>query len=280
MEVDRVETIGTGTVIQHGKKNDRIFLMHLEKRDCPEVLQLLKEIARENHYSKIFCKVPGWAAPFFFSDGYLTEAYIPQFFNSDEPVFFVSKFLNSDRLLSIENDRLIELGKLLGSRRETGKKASNLPLNSKVRKLNGDDVDHIAEVYKKIFQSYPFPIYNPGYIRESMEKNVRYYGVKKKGKIVALASVGVDQKGANAELNDFAVLPDHRGRRLAQKLLGKMEKEMKLMGIHTLYTIARMNSPAMNRTIINVDYNYAGTLIRNTHISGEIESMNVFYKHL
>jgi len=277
---DKVETIGTGTVIQHGKKNDRIFLMYLDNKDCPAVLQLLREIARENRYSKIYCKVPGWAAPFFFSDGYLTEAYIPQFYNSNEPLFFVSKFLNSDRLLSIENDRLIELGKLLGSKREAVRKINNLPLNSKVRKLDGDDVDHIAEVYRKVFQSYPFPIHNPGYIRDSMKKNVRYYGVKKKGKIVALASAGVDHNGANAELTDFAVLPDHRGRRLAQKLLGKMEKEMKLMGIHTLYTIARMDSPAMNRTIVNVDYNYAGTLIRNTHISGKIESMNVFYKHL
>jgi len=277
---DKVETIGTGTVIQHGKKNDRIFLMYLDNKDCPAVLQLLREIARENRYSKIYCKVPGWAAPFFFSDGYLTEAYIPQFYNSNEPLFFVSKFLNSDRLLSIENDRLIELGKLLGSKREAVRKINNLPLNSKVRKLDGDDVDHIAEVYRKVFQSYPFPIHNPGYIRDSMKKNVRYYGVKKKGKIVALASAEVDHNGANAELTDFAVLPDHRGRRLAQKLLGKMEKEMKLMGIHTLYTIARMDSPAMNRTIVNVDYNYAGTLIRNTHISGKIESMNVFYKHL
>ena len=277
---DRVETIGTGTVIHHGKKNDRIFLMHLDKKDCPGVLKLLREIARENRYSKIFCKVPGWAAPFFFSDGYLTEAYIPQFYNSNEPLFFVSKFLNSDRLLSIENDRLIELGRLLDSKREAEKKVYNLPLNLKVRKLDGDDVDHIAEVFRKVFQSYPFPIHNPDYIRDSMKKNVRYYGVKKKGKIVALASAGVDHNGANAELTDFAVLPDHRGRRLAQKLLGKMEKEMKLMGIHTLYTIARMDSPAMNRTIVNVDYNYAGTLIRNTHISGKIESMNVFYKHL
>jgi len=280
MEEDKFETIGTGTIIQHGKKNDRIFLMHLEKSDCPAVLKLLREIARKNRYSKIFCKVPGWAAPFFFSDGYLTEAYIPQFYNSHEPVFFVSKFLNSDRLLSIENDRLIELGKMLGSKREAEKKSINLPLNLKVRKLDGGDVDHIAEVYKKVFQSYPFPIHNPGYIRDSMEKNVSYYGIKKKGKLVALASAGVDHNGANAELTDFAVLPDHRGRRLAQKLMGKMEKEMKLMGIHTLYTIARMNSPAMNRTIVNVDYNYAGTLIRNTHISGKIESMNVFYKHL
>jgi hypothetical protein len=36
----------------------------------------------------------------------------------------------------------------------------------------------------------------------------------------------------------------------------------------------------MNRTFLRLAYRYSGTLIMNTHISGRIESMNVFYKHI
>jgi putative beta-lysine N-acetyltransferase len=175
---------------------------------------------------------------------------------------------------------LIELGKLLSNKNEVEKTTIKFPVNLKVRKLDGNDTGHITELNRKVFQSYPFPIDNPGYILDTMKANVRYYGVKKKGKLIALASAEVDCGGANAEMTNFAVLPDYRGMSLAQKLLGKMEKDMKLMGIHTLYTIARLNWPAINRTFVKVDYSYAGTLIRNTHISGNIESMNVFFKHL
>ena len=113
-----------------------------------------------------------------------------------------------------------------------------------------------------------------------MEKGTRYFGVSRGGKLIALASAEIDRKGSNAEMTDFATLPDFRGNNLAQLLLKAMEKEMRLTGIQTLYTIARLHSPAMNRTFLKLQYHYAGTLIRNTQIAGRVESMNVYYKHL
>ena len=59
-----------------------------------------------------------------------------------------------------------------------------------------------------------------------------------------------------------------------------MEYEMQLQGIMTLYTIARSTSIPMNKTFLRLGYKYAGTLINNTNISGGIESMNLFYKHV
>ncbi len=53
---------------------------------------------------------------------------------------------------------------------------------------------------------------------------------------------------------------------------------MKAQDIKTLYTIARLNSPAMNKTFLRLNYTYSGTLIKNTNIAGKIESMNVYYK--
>ncbi len=280
---DQVETIGKGTLIQHGKYNDRIYLMKLYRDDCPEVLSELNGIARENHYSKIFVKVPASAAPLFFADGYMMEAHIPGFYRGKEAAFFLSKFLDSDRLMGVEYGSLKELGALLGEKPgKSDKIKDSLKKSSKFkwRKLDQRDVEQITRIYMEVFLSYPFPIHNPGYILKTMKEDVRYYGMEKKGKLVALASADVDKNGSNAEMTDFATLPDFRGKGLSIRLLLEMEKQMKKENIKTLFTIARLNSPAMNRTFLRLHYIYSGTLIRNTHIAGKLESMNVYYKSL
>jgi hypothetical protein len=59
-----------------------------------------------------------------------------------------------------------------------------------------------------------------------------------------------------------------------------MEKHMIDNNIITSYTIARAKSPGMNITFARNGYEYSGTLINNTQISGKIESMNVWLKTL
>lgn len=275
---DRIETIGKGSIIQHGKLNDRIYLIKLGKTDIPGILLTLREIGRENHYTKVFCKVPAWAAPYFFADGYLTEAIIPNFYSNKEAAFFVAKYMDSDRLMNLEKDSLGNLAELL----KNSTKRENLPKISafKVGFLGNADLDQIIDVYRKVFKTYPFPIHNPGYILKTMKENVRYFGVKKKEKLVAIASAEIDLVGKNAEMTDFATLPGFRGLKLGQHLLARMEKEMKALEIKTLYTIARLQSIPMNKVFLKHQYQYGGTLVRNTNISGKIESMNVYYKYI
>lgn len=275
---DSIETIGNGSIIQHGKLNDRIYLIKLGKDDCPGILTSLRDIARENSYTKLFCKIPAWAAPHFFADGYVAEAIIPGFFQSREAAFFMAKYMDSDRLLNLEKDGLRNLSKLLGN---TFKKEILLNDESmKARPLEGSDVEQITKIYRKVFLSYPFPIHNPGYILETMQGNVKYFGVKKNQKLIAVASAEIDFAGQNAEMTDFATDPKYRGLKLGQRLLLRMEKEMKDIQISTLYTIARLQSIPMNKVFLKHRYQYAGTLIKNTNISGNIESMNVLYKHI
>jgi putative beta-lysine N-acetyltransferase len=281
--VDKIETIGKGSVIQHGKINDRIYLIKLAEEDCPGIVKTIGGMAREHRYSKIFGKVPSYAAPYFFSDGYVMEAFIPGFYNRREAAVFVSKYLSSDRLLEVEHSRMNELANMLvkesqvstkrGSREKVHKK-------SKIITLDPSYVKQITRIYREVFLSYPFPIHNPGYILKTMKENVCYYGVVKKGTLMAVASAEIDSSGSNAEMTDFATLPDYRGNGLASRLLDAMEGKMKKAGIKTLYTIARLNSMPMNKTFLKLNYQFAGTLIKNTNIAGKIESMNVYYKHL
>ncbi|HKJ79445.1 MAG TPA: GNAT family N-acetyltransferase, partial [Prolixibacteraceae bacterium] len=123
--------------------------------------------------------------------------------------------------------------------------------------------------------------HNPDYIVETMkEYGTRYFGVRDNGKLIGISTAEIDAENKNAEMTDFAVLSEYRGQKLAFRLLMKMEVEMKIQNITTVYTIARLKEPGMNKTFLNSGYRYTGTLINNTNISGSIESMNVLYKHL
>lgn len=275
---DRIESIGRGSIIQHGKLNDRIYLIKLGEKDCPEILDTMRRMAAEHAYTKIFCKVPDWAAPDFIADGYMSEAMIPGFYQGKETAFFLAKYLDSDRLMNLENQSLSELSKLLKSPPGQAKIENRDKL--RLEMLGTEDIKQITDLYRKVFMSYPFPIHNPGYILKTMNENVHYFGVKKKGKIIAVSSAEIDREGRNAEMTDFATHPEFRGKKLGQMLLVKMEKEMQAGGMKTLYTIARLQSIPMNKVFLNHSYKYAGTLLRNTNIAGSIESMNVYYKHL
>lgn len=275
---DIIEKIGEGSTIQHGILNNRIYLMKLDKRDKGNILPLLSDLAHKNRYTKIFCKVPKSLAPLFTADGYMLEATIPRFYSGNEDVFFLSKFLCSDRILTLEKDSLTTFSDLLTQFNSEAPAPVRTQQEYSVRKLNEADLEAITELYKTVFESYPFPIHDPAYILQTMEENVQYFGAEKEGQLAAISSSEIDFNSQNAEMTDFATSPDHRGQGLARILLQYMEQEMKAQHIQTLYTIARLNSVSMNKTFLRANYHFSGTLIKNTNISGKIESMNVYYK--
>lgn len=277
---DTLIRIGKGSFIQHGKHNDRIYLMKLDEQDVDIILDEISRLAKTYNYSKLFCKVPKNFAPLFFANGYILEAYIPKFYKNRDDVFFVSKFLNSERLLTIEENELASLKQLLSKDHSLKKRVRKSVSAYTVRKLAKSDVAEIVQIYLEVFESYPFPIHEPDYILKTMANNVHYFGIEYNGKLVALASSEVDAVGKNAEMTDFATLQKHGGNNLASLLLKEMEQEMEGLGVKTLYTIARLKSYPMNLTFLRFDYEYSGTLIKNTNISGKIESMNVYYKHI
>ncbi len=201
---DVVEVIGKGSIIQHGKLNDRIYLMKLDERDVGDILNKLSTLANKKKYSKLFCKVSKDIAPLFFSDGYVLEAYIPKFYKNKEDVFFVSKFLTTDRLLNVEGKQLTDLSKLLLNK----PKIKKIPTSGYIiRRLIDSDVESITTIYSEVFESYPFPIYEQKYIRKTMNDNIQYFGAEKDGVLVALASSEMDFKGENAEMTDFCHPP-------------------------------------------------------------------------
>lgn len=275
---DNIIKIGK-SVIQHGKENNRIYLMKIYKNDIPEIIPKLDELAKTHKYTKIFVKIPSYAKESFINNNYEVEARIPKLYNGLEDAVFMAKYLSENRKVKQEKQKIKDVLET-----SLNKNPINHPLSLDkkyhYRKATLKDCNKISKIYEQVFETYPFPIYDPSYIRQTMKENVDYFSIWHKDKLVAVASCEMDLKGYNVEMTDFAVLPKYRGNKFALYLLNKMEQSMKRKGIKTAYTIARAVSYGMNSTFSKLEYTFSGTLIKNTNISGSLETMNVWYKPL
>jgi putative beta-lysine N-acetyltransferase len=275
---DRIETLGRSR-IQHGKYNNRIYLMKLSRSDLPEILPQLDRLARNRSYSKVFAKVPESATPPFCRQGYRVEAIIPNFFQGAEDVIFFGRYLERERQQE-KKPELVKKVLAAAKARASSDMTPHLPETFRMKRALPEDASAMAEVYRQVFATYPFPIHNPDYLVRTMKENVAYFGLWHGERLVALSSAEMDLAGQNAEMTDFATLPDYRGQGLATFLLAEMEADMNTRGIRTAYTIARAYSYGMNITFARNGYTFSGTLTNNTNIFGGLESMNVWYKPL
>ncbi|MGA1875679.1 MAG: putative beta-lysine N-acetyltransferase [bacterium] len=269
------------SLIQHGRYNDRIYLVKLSKRDFPTIIGTLHELAVHRGYSKIFAKVPAYARDEFKHHEFRTEAFVPRFYHGREGVYFMGKYFSRSRQSEKYDRKVKQTLEIARSQscQSIPKKIALHP-NFAFRICDGSHAPQIAEVYRRVFDTYPFPIYDPGYIRKTIHDNVMYFSIWKGDNIIALSSTEMDSEAKNVEMTDFATLPKHRGNALASYLLKQMEHEMSKQGHKTAYTIARALSVGMNVTFAKMGYEYGGTLKNNTNICGQLESMNVWYKFL
>lgn len=276
--LDIIETL-QHSLIQHGPHSDRIYLMKLQDEDMPGLLKDLGDLAAKQGYSKIFAKISATHLNAFEQHGYVNEACIPKFYGGQEDGVFVSRFISDERKVLHPNSRLKNNLALAEQKHGTGLPANVSP-PSQLLPTGPQDVDEMSRLYAEVFPTYPFPIQDPAYLRQTMEENVAYYCVRHDDKIVALASAEMDGKARNVEMTDFATHPEATGNGYAIFLLDRMEHDMRQRGYLTSYTIARSESAGMNITFAKLGYTCAGTLVNNTNIGGQIESMNVWYKPL
>lgn len=285
MRPDTVTKIGN-SVVQHGPLNGRAYLMRLDPVDSPHIVSRLERLAEDNGYTKIFAKVPEEAVQDFARAGYRTEAVVPGFFGGNETGVFMGRYFADWRKVSPNANHLRDVLRTAKAkalpRTDSGvsSPARPLPADYSIQALAPQHAEDMATLYAQVFDSYPFPIHNPEYLRETMRSDVQYFAAFCNGTPAALCSAEVDREHGAAEMTDFATLPEHRGQGLAAHLLARAELEMSEQGLATLYTIARAESFGMNITFAKAGYGFAGTLPNNTNIAGGLESMNVWHKSL
>lgn len=278
MMPDLVEKIGESRV-QHGHFNNRAYVMRLDPSDIPDIIPRLGALVEKNGYTKIVIRVPEPAKDHFSSVGYVTEAEVPGFYAGSETALFMGKFTVPGRALDRSSELIADV--LAKARAHVpAVYHPDLPRGFSLLDAVLDDAKRIATLYRETFESYPFPVFDPAFIRQTMDEDVRYFCVLHDEEIVAVASCDVNNGAKNAEMTDFATYLSFRGQGLAGCLLYTMEEYLKDKGILISYTIARATSYPMNVTFARAGYRYGGTLLNNTNICGTLESMNVWYKRL
>ncbi len=265
------------SIYQHGPYNDRIYLMKISRDDVPDIISLFEKISNENNYSKIFAKIPASVQPEFLDHGYRVEARIPGLYNGIEDGIFMAKYPDESRSRGVDME---EIRTVITESINKAEKRSNskLPSGYVLCSCTPEDADAVAGLYGETYESYPFPIMDAGYIRETMKDNFRYFSVKKDDILVAVASTEMHPEEGNVEMTDFATDIRHAGLNLAGNLLDWMESEMKDEGMKVAYTIARALSYPINITFARAGYTIGGTLVTNIIICGSFASMNVWFK--
>ncbi|OEU65436.1 MAG: putative beta-lysine N-acetyltransferase [Desulfovibrio sp. S3730MH75] len=272
---DSIVKVGQSTM-QVGSFNDRIYLMSLAPEDGPTIVDELADLAASKDVSKIFAKIPESQAVSFLSCGFEKEAEVPNMFDGEAGVF-LSLYRYPWRKEVSNTDELDNVLSVAQSKHGKGN-VSTLPSTLYMRRLSLEDASELAKLYGQTFETYPFPITDPEFIRQEMGGGVRFMGVFEGDKIVGAASAEVSKDGLSAEMTDFAVNPEFRAMGIAGALLRALEKDCDQTGIKCLFTIARGCSYGINSLFSKGGYEYAGRLINNTNISGSLESMNVWSK--
>jgi putative beta-lysine N-acetyltransferase len=236
-------------------------------------------MALNQGYGKIIARIPASKWKAFRSADYAIEAVVPGLYSGKTDGLFIAKYFSAERRKAPTVEKYLHLVKQ--AREET----ANNPRHAgrRIREAvacSPSDAAEMGAVYRQVFESYPFPIQKPAYLKRSMKEGVRYFCIRIEGRIAATAAAEIDLRNKNSEMTDFATLPQWRGAGLAGMLLSHMDTKARELGIKTAFTIARTASLGMNAVFRNRGYTYSGLLKNNTQICGGIQSMSVWYKHL
>jgi len=267
------------SILQHGHVNNRVYVMKLAQEDIPDIIRYADELTRKERYTKIFVKVPESSVEVFADAGYIAEATVPLFYRGTGTAVFMAKYTDPGRK-EVSDARELAAVLSIAFGRQGGKSGPGLMEGFSLMPAHSGDSREIAALYRSVFKTYPFPIFDPGYIRESMQNQIRYFIIRKSHLLAAVASFELDTDAMTSEMTDFATDPRFRGMGLAGNLLDAMETEVKKGGVLLAYTIARAVSRPINTTFAGGGYRFGGLLPNNTNICGSLESMNVWYKKL
>lgn len=259
--------------------NERIQVYRYDARDFAALGQALHALATANGYGKVWVKAPAGDRDALQALGFVCEGRIPGYFSGRDAVC-MSWFVTEARTKRPTGEQEEEiLRKALAGPAGT-RKPRPLPRGYTTALFTEADADELAALYAEVFPTYPYPIADPAYLRETARTHVIYRLVRNPaGQLVAAASAETNPALHNAEMTDFAALPSERGKGLAQFLLRQLEKDaVEHFSTTCHYTIARALEPGMLRTFHHLGYKLTGTLVNNCNIAGKFETMHLMVK--
>lgn len=249
-------------------------------KGAEEMLKVLAGKASRNGLDKLWLKSETRYMNTLANAGMKLEASIPGYYKGKETAHIFALYLNNQRQTP-SNARGKELVDKLVSGFNTGTVKRILPDGITLEWGQAEHCPALARLYSKIFTTYPFPVFDPDYLKSTIDHDTTYYITAWHNKeLIAASSAEINRLQKNAEMTDFATLPKWRGHGLASFLLAQMETRLKRESFRCLYTIARSSSTGMNSVFANAGYGYFGVLINNCNIGVGFEDMNVWSKLL
>lgn len=256
--------------------NKRLKVLECDK-EIINVSDKLVELAEKEDLNKIILFGREPINETFIEQEFVAEGCIDGFYDG-ESAYMISKFLSEDRMKNETVQKEEQILKTLESL-DAQPVQHNLS-DYGIRNATISDIPKIKRVFEVVFASYPTPMYDENYIKKIMNSHVHFAVAENEDGIVSVASAEMDLERNNAEITDCATLPSHRGNGLMNHIVDFLEEEMEDKGISNLFSLARAVSFGMNKVLYNQQYQYRGRLIKNVHIAGQWENMNIWVKQL
>ncbi|MBC2582511.1 putative beta-lysine N-acetyltransferase [Clostridium sp. DJ247] len=243
-------------------------------------VQNLKRIihfASKNHLGKVICNCDINSFRNFVDAKFQLEGKIDGYFKGQD-AFCMSYFISSNRKLRKNSSK--ENLYLSQSLEKNDTFSYNDDSKYCIRNAQESDVKQMAELFSNIFFTYPSPVYDEEYIRQTMKEKVLYKVAIDNGKVISVASADMDKDNLNAEITDCATYPKYRGKGILSNVIYSLESDLKDRGFITLYSLSRAINSSINFVLSKHGYKFRGTLINNCNICGGFEDMNIWVKKI
>ncbi|AHM57577.1 ABC-type multidrug transport system, ATPase c omponent (plasmid) [Peptoclostridium acidaminophilum DSM 3953] len=255
--------------------NERLKIFDAGGIDKAALVEIIG-FARYKNLGKVICNSCADSLPHFKSCGFTEEGRIEGFFSGKDS-YCMSFFTDEKRAISRKSDEADKTISLCDEKRKSQPQRDAL---YRIRTANPSDILQMTSIFKRIFETYPSPVFDAGYLLQTMSENVLFKIAEKNSEIVGIASADMDAPNLNAEITDCATLPEHRGNGILSLLIMSLEDELISKGFKTLYSLSRAVNPGININLARLNYSYNGRLINNCHICGGYEDMNIWVKQL
>jgi lysine 2,3-aminomutase len=250
----------------------------LRDENAGNMIHKLIEKASANGLDKIWTKSDARWKQALLNAGMKLEASIQGYFKGNRTAFILALFLSRRRQVPSNNRSRVLVDKLLSSSKP-GMEKRKLPPGVSLKWGQEQHCQALARLYRRVFTTYPFPVFDPCYLKSILDNGSAYYLTAwYQEELIAASSAEVNSPQRNAEMTDFATIPEWTGQGLAGILLSQMESRLENEGFRCLYTIARSSSIGMNSVFAKAGYKYDGVLINNCNIGEDFEDMNVWSK--
>lgn len=238
--------------------------------------QFLLDIARQRGIEKIILPVKTPDIGRLTGNGFNVEGVIPGYFNGSDS-HFLAAYTKKKRSLSSTLSLERQILKEILSRPRVWEKS--LPAGFTLRPAGAEDCQPMSRLFSKVFTSYPSPVFEPEYLKQSIKKGNIFMVIYSGHKLASVAAAEIQTEYSRTEMTNCATDPRFRGRGLSTALILGLEKKCRSSNINCLYSLARASSYGMNLVFHRLGYSFGGTLINNCHIGGRYENMNVWVKY-